>query len=196
MTAGLCGGCGGKPDLQRGAPANVPSATGNANPEAAALDVKKRLAAAKPGPTATILQLWERMQAGVPQLAVVSYDRRVVKALGLATVEGGLLAQGSLFRTSVPTVRSSERTPVGLLVAVTARSLSGSVELSYLMRKVGGRWVISFDSVLEQGLDGYGRANTPFQRNVANTERAAQQHGAALAERYRLLTTPPRRAAP
>jgi hypothetical protein len=136
------------------------------------------------------------MQQGVPQLAIVAYDPRVLARLGLPAMEGGLRAQQRFFQSSVPTIRGSERTAAGLLAVVSVQPRSVAPDQTFLFRRVGRTWVILFDTVLEQGLDAYARVSTPFQGTKAKTERLAAARAAALAERYRLLTAPRSAARP
>ena len=183
-------GCGGKPDLQQKDSRAAPSATAAApdTEKSAAATQRALKAAATDSPEATVLTLWRRMQQRLVQLAQPEYSRRVVNSLGEAAVQGGLREQQAFFSTSTPRIASRERTEIGEALTVRALLTDGrTIDHSYVVRRESGGWRIIYDSVLEDGLAAYGRRNAEFS---SAGRRAVEAAGIAIAERYRLLSTP------
>jgi hypothetical protein len=189
LLVGACEGAG-KPDLERTI-TTVPAREANAK---RAVDRALKNTNAR-APRATIFMLWRRMQQGVTPLASNLYAQRVQEGLGLPAVQGGLLAQTSFFDGYAPRVSHSEPTSLGPLLTVVATAPAQQpVHASYLLVREGSEWRITFDTVLEQGLDAYARWNARQSTDPSRRARADAQ-GAALAERYRLLTREPKRHA-
>lgn len=158
-------------------------------------EVEQALGRTKPSvPDHTVLSLWRRAQQRLYVAATDLYDRRVVDAVGVRALQGGLDQQRSVFLTYSPRITARETTPEGEILTVTAGTRyadDDSVEEitgTYLLRRSEGRWVIFYDTLTEDGLYIYAQLNSPAQGSDEKSKKQAAADGRKLAERFRLVS--------
>lgn len=154
------------------------------------LSGKERLAR-RGTPGATVLRLWRYLQVGAIPPAALLYAKDVRENLGIADLAGALSLSVASVVVYRPTIVSVERTPGGSLVILRAVSKTGvSPQYAYVLRRKGGKWVITYDSLLEPALKNYVIAKVRLARNEKQKQPSikARRAGEAVAEVYRLAT--------
>lgn len=115
----------------------------------------------RPGsPGAAILTLWRFVRGGALPVAVGSYDRSVQRSLGLALLAGALRTQQPSAKQLRAEITGQDKTPAGELLTMNASDGTVTRTFSFITRKRGGRWLVVYDTLLEDALPAYVRLQT------------------------------------
>jgi hypothetical protein len=154
-------------------------------------DVSPKTAPAR----ATVLRLWNEIEAGSPSLTS-EYDPRLVRLLGkdlILTVFDS--APPEYF--APPRVKEIHQVPSGILVQVEGKGpgQDESIPVSFLVAKVGQRWLVRYDSNLINRVRGQIQAEVAqgLPRTEATQDRAAMVASQAVLEIRGLFAEGPRK---
>jgi hypothetical protein len=151
--------------------------------------------AGRTSPRGVLLQLWRAVQVGNAASAAGFYDQRVLQEFGFGGISGALAQQRSHLEVLRPTNITGSRTPLGYEVVVKGQNTvegtrSDKTEvLSFLFRRDGGAWRVTYDTLLGAALPAY--VYSLVQERVApgsnKPSPEAQIAARRIADRYRGL---------
>jgi hypothetical protein len=153
------------------------------NPKPLTLDQVR--ASPKGSPERTLFELLFWAQWGSAPNVVAAYTPEVVRAVGVANLSGAYGQQRATLLSSLPRITSVVTTSFGVAVTVELlRRNTTPAPQSFTLRRVGGRWRVVYDTLLENGLAAYVQTiNTPASAKTAPD--SAVKAGIAAAADYR-----------
>jgi hypothetical protein len=105
-------------------------------------------------PGGVVIRLWRFLKVGAVPPAVLLYDPKVRRDVGLGTLAGVLAAQESTAGPLNVAIQDVQRTPAGTLVFAKAQSSSGPGQAySFLMQQRGGRWYVVYDTLVGKSIE-------------------------------------------
>src|SRR5688572_22469264 len=142
--------CGGSSSTDEKKPAAVASAAqtpGLEPPSTYATNARKGTAG-----SATLNYL-RYVQIGAIPPALLFYDGKVRKLVGINHLAGAMLAERAVLSPMKLSVRASEALPTGTLVIVEGKTSGApATTWSFILRRRGSRWRIAYDTLMEEQL--------------------------------------------
>ena len=142
-------------------------------------------------PARTLLELFFWAQWGSAPNIVAAYLPAVVRALGAEDLAGAYGAERASLLSSRPRIANTVRKRFGVVVTVELlRRNELPARHSFTLRRVGGRWRVAFDTLLEEGIAAYVQTrDTPAHAGAgaAAVPDAAEKAGIAAAREYRRI---------
>jgi hypothetical protein len=138
-------------------------------------------------PGGVVIRLWRFLKFGAVPPAVLLYDPKVRRDVGLGALAGVLAAQESTVGPLNVAIRDVQRTPVGTLVLANGQNSSGPAQAySFLLQKKGGRWYVVYDTLVGKSIEALvahqtDGSSTPDAQLSARARRA----GSAAARNFR-----------
>ena len=112
---------------------------------------------AEPGSAGeAVLDLWRFLKAGAIPPALLSYEPRARRTVGATELAAALQGASSTISPLRPRVASVNETPNGTIVTVRAVGGPGpGTSFGYVLVKRGRRWLVVYDTLVEQQLRAY-----------------------------------------
>lgn len=119
---------------------------------------------------------------------VGSYSPRVVEGLGAEAIADAYRFSRQSLLAQAPEIDFVRPTPDGFVVGVVGRRRNARPQdHTFNLERRQGRWLVSFDTLLENGVAAITQIETARARNVAEDDPAAMAAGITAARRYRTL---------
>lgn len=135
----------------------------------------------------TVLDLWNHLKFGAVPVAASAYAPSVTESVGASALSGTLAAlQGTVAPYELQ-IMDVESTAVGSLVLVRGVAKNApEVEHAYLLRRVGDRWAIVYDSLVAGNIEALvTRQEAALDGDVEQASRRARSAGAQAAQSFR-----------
>lgn len=136
-------------------------------------------------PERTLLELFFWAQWGSAPNVVAAYAPQIVRAVGADNLSGAYGQQRAALLASLPRITNTVATRFGVIVTVELlRRNTAAARQSFTLRRVGGRWRVVFDTLLEDGIAAYVQ-NRVAPGSAQTVPPAAARAGVAAAADYR-----------
>lgn len=136
-------------------------------------------------PARSLFELFFWAQWGSAPNVVAAYPPEVARAVGADILSGAYAQQRVTLLSSLPRITSTVKTAFGVVVTVELlRRNAVPARQSFTLRRVEGRWLVVYDTLLEDGIAAYVQ-NREAPASGKQVPDAAIKAGMAAAARYR-----------
>jgi hypothetical protein len=147
--------------------------------------------ALKPGqadtPSGTVLSMLHVVAEQALPAIPAYYDPRVRNVVGDGLLAEALATQRASLLGPAPTILHSDQSPAGTIVSVRlTKPAVGTVNHSFVLRRIGGRWLIAYDTILDGALPYFVQATVQNSIQPNATTPSVRAVRAATATQLRL----------
>ena len=167
LAAAACGGDSKAPEAPAAQPPGVPSGGPMARPGSAG---------------DAVLDFWRLLKVGAIPSAILAYEPSVRRTIGSAPMAGALQAASAQVSPLRPRIAAVDKTPNGTVVTVRAAGPSTARLLyGYVLVKRGKRWLLVYDTLVEQQLRAYVTQQAQARYDPKATSNSPPTSGASAA---------------
>jgi hypothetical protein len=169
------------------APAPIVRADGSLTADPEPLTIDDLNATRGPEPARAAMRLWFWAQWGSLPNVVAAHDPEVIDALGAEDIASAYRMMRTAYVSARPRILSVSRGRSGTVVTLEAlRRNTAPTRYAFTMRERDGRWYITFDELLEEGIAAWVQFRATPDPSADKPPAAAVRAGIDAARRYRL----------